>query len=59
VSAKVNETGASPNVNFTVPVPSAAFTSVLSIDTETVGVTVSTVKVAVLPPMPALPSASW
>jgi hypothetical protein len=35
--------------------PLATFTSVLLIDTAAVGVTVSTVKLAVLPPAPALP----
>ena len=55
VSARVNEVGASLNANVTVPVPLATFTSVLLIDTATVGVTVSTVKAAVLPPAPALP----
>jgi hypothetical protein len=37
VSPRTKETGASLNVNVTVPVPLATFTSVLSIDTETVG----------------------
>ena len=54
VSARVNEVGASPNVNVTGAVLRARFTSVLSIATATVGVTVSTVK-AVLPPVPGLP----
>jgi hypothetical protein len=56
VSAKVNAVGASLKVNVTVPVVCAWLMNVLSIDTETVGVTVSTVKAAVLSPAPALPA---
>ena len=54
VSASPNVIGASLNVNVTVAVGWATFTSVLLIDTATVGVTVSTVKLGVLPPLPGL-----
>ena len=53
MSAKVNAVGASLKVNVTVPVVCAWLMKVLSIDSETVGVSVSTVKAAVLPPAPA------
>jgi hypothetical protein len=52
--ASVNDFGASLKVNVTVAVPLATLTSVLLIPTLTVGVTESTVNVA-LPPTPATP----
>jgi hypothetical protein len=55
VSARLKPVGASLNVNVTLPVGFARFTSVLSIETATVGVTLSTVNGVVLPLAPGLP----
>ena len=58
VSARLKSVGASLKLKVIVAVLCARLTSVLLVVTVTVGVTVSTTKVPVLPPVPGLPLAS-